>query len=275
MKINHLFRLIAIVSFSIFVACGESKKEDSATIDDGIQLVFQPENGSNKKMNFFISVVNDSTKEGTSFSIDVTNTVTNTVEDKISIETVYDNIFMKGFIGGKDVNTVAGDTAQADPMAGMVAAPVFAFYKKTVNFNYNKQFHKLNEKNSMSNDVAGMKDAESKAQFILVFPKNKIKEGDVWESALDIKIGNKAIDKAKIKAERISDNEVELSIEGKVNGNGEKFGHEFKIDGNFSGKVKVERATGWQTNADLEIHFILEIQGRKNVMTQFISYNQK
>ena len=267
--------VISFVCIGTLLSCGDSSKKESSEKAEKVLLAFNPEKGTEYNMQYSMMVHNDTTGDETKFTIDLLNTVTDNSEKGIDVTALFQNIEMKGKLKGIDVSLKAGDTASSIPEAQLVAAPVFAFQNHSVLFNFNKQFKKLGEKIVDADTIKALTGVESKAQFIAQFPNKEVGVNDTWESGIEIKIGEKKIEKAKFTVVEISETEIKLKVEGAIDGKGNKFGHEFTMKGDFTGEITVDKKTGWQNKSALHIHFILEMMGNKTPMTQEISYGLK
>lgn len=261
--------LISILFFGCTNATDETEKKDA------ILLRLNVKKDDVYKMQYTLFVHNDTTGDETKFSIDILNKIEDAKNDKIEVSSLFESISMHATLKGKEIDLTAGDTIKSDPEASLVAAPVFAFLKHNVVSSYSNTFKKLSEKIQDADTVKALVDVESKAQFIAQYPEKEIGINDSWESAISIKVGNQQIDKAVFVVKSISDKEVLLTVNGKIDGKGEKFGHEFTMKGDFTGEISVDKLTGWQNKSALHIQFVLEMMGNKTPMKQEITYSLK
>lgn len=239
--------------------------------NNGVMLRFKPQKGL-RNMTYELCVVKGSTGDETTFTIDLANDVTASNTDDIRMVTTYKAITMTGNFDGRQVVLHAGDT-NVNSQPALLAAPVFAYKGKQVKFTFDSRFNKLSEK--ILNPGKDFEETESKVQFIGHYPFEAVKEGDTWESSLDIKVVNKKIEKAMFTVTKITSSEVHLSTEGALLGKGEKFGHQFTLEGEFTGEIIIDIETGWQKKVLLNMDFVLNASGNETPMKQMIKYEIK
>jgi len=265
--------LFTLASVSL-IACSSENKLEEETSENKIMLRLKPETGKEYKMVYFLSIHNDSTGDETAFTIDVANKIQEVNAEKTVVSTFFNSINMKGKLEGVDVDVNSGDTIKNERIQ-LVAGAVFAFHKQTVTSSYDQLFRKTTEKIENADTIKALIGAENKVQFIARFPEKEIGINQSWDSELEIKAGNKKIEKATFTVKEIKENEVVLDVKGDISGKGEKFGREFEINGKFTGEIIVDRKTGWQNSAELHIEFILDMDNKKTPMKQEISYKLK
>lgn len=269
-----MFKFIPFLFLSI-VLTGCSSETKSDKTEDRVLLKLNPEKGKVYPMLYSLNVHNETAGDETNFTIELLNRVDNVTNEKISISSIYENITMVGNLKGTDVKLIAGDTLKSIPEAILMAAPVFAFHKRKVNFEYNEQFRKTNEVIENADTVKALANVQSKAQFIAQYPKKELGVNDSWESDVELKFGEEKAKNVLFTVRSISATEVVVDLKGKIDSKGEKFGHEFSMNGSFTGEITIDKKTGWQNKCALHIQFVLEIMGNKTPMKQEITYNLK
>ncbi len=265
-------KLISFLFLTIvLVACSSETKSDKA--ENRVLLKLNPKKGKIYRMLYSLHVHNDTTGDETNFTIELSNQIDNVTNEKISISSIYENITMVGNLKGTAVKLIAGDTLKSIPEATLMAAPVFAFHKRKVNFEYTSEFRKTNEVIENADTVKALANVQSRAQFIAQYPKEELGVNDSWESDVELKFGEEKAKNVLFTVRSISATQVVVDLKGKIDSKGEKFGHEFSMNGSFTGEITIDKKTGWQNKCALHIQFILEIMGNKTPMKQEITYN--
>jgi Family of unknown function (DUF6263) len=262
-----LFLCLAI----LLTACTSDNKTEGTP--KKVLLKLDPEKGKVYPMLYSLNVHNDTTGDETTFTIELLNKIENVSNDAVSISSVYENISMVGNLKGTDVKLMAGDTLKSIPEATLMAAPVFAFHKRKVNFEYTKEFRKTNEIIENADTIKALANVQSKAQFIAQYPKKEVGVNDSWESDIELKFGEKNAKNVLFTVRSISETEIVVDLKGKIDSKGEKFGHEFSMTGDFTGEITIDKKTGWQNKCALHIQFVLSIMGNQTPMKQEITYN--
>lgn len=269
MKKNKLILPLVV----LLASCGGKELDVKETVkkDEGITLRFKPEKNKEIKLNYTVEVINDSTHDQTKFSIKLINTVDEVSKEKIKLNTTYSAITLNANIKGKDYSMDAGSPVTGlSQEAELVAAPVFVFLNKTVSFEFDDRFRKIKETIQNADSIPALKEAESKVQFILRYPENPIEKGDTWTDELEMKVGGEKIKSANFTVTEINEKFAKIKIEGQLDSKGERFGHEFKMKGEFNGEVEIDLASGWQKSVELELNFVLDILGNSTPMRQKI-----
>lgn len=272
-KTNYLL-LGLITIFSCHSGENTKSKEDPKT--DKVQLRFQPIKDESYQMVYTFTVKNEKTGDEPTFDIDVVCTVRENTHSKIILETEYKEIAMHGKLKGTSINLRAGDSLSTTlPEANLVAAPVFTFLHRKVESHYDSQFRKTKEIIDGNDSLQSLDGNESKVQFIARYPEKAIGINDTWSDELEIKIGNKKIEKAVFKVSSMNEKEIQLEISGNIDGESEKFGKPFQVQGSFKGTATVDIKTGWQNQAKLNLTFTLTIDGNTIPMVQVIEFKLK
>lgn len=224
-------------------------------------LSFHPTPGQQVKMNYSFSVTQMISGDVTSFTILMSGKTDTTENGKIVAELRNDSIKMSGTFQGKPVHGSAngGDTLTGD--AKLVALPIFGLIGKTFRSTYSKQ---LDRQTEVQIDEKGnlIDSTEDKDQLLLRFPNNKVAVGDSWQKEIIIKTGNKMNCNAKYTLTEVHGDTAIVSIEGKLFGDGEKFGNVFSIEGKIKGNFIVDIKTGWALSTDTNQEFTLKMGGK-------------
>lgn len=266
--------LLPLLTLTLMLTgCSSEENNSGSEKKNKVLLKLSPEKGKEYLMLYTLNVHNDTTGDETTFTIELLNKVESVKESVITISSLYQNVSMIGNLKGKNVNLKAGDTTKSIPEASLMAAPVFAFHNYTVTFEYNNQFRKVGEKIENADTIKALTNVQSKAQFIAQYPEKEIGLNETWKSDIEMKFGDQKIKDANFTVKSISESEVIVEVEAEIMGKGDKFGYEFTMTGTLTGEVTIDRKTGWQNKAKVDIEFVLDMMGNKTPMRQEISYN--
>jgi hypothetical protein len=254
---------------TLFSCCGTPEKTTNA-----IQLNFDPAVGEKHQMIYEMQVNNSATGDSPFFKIAATIQVGSKNDGHITLITHYDNISMSGKIHGKEISLNAIDLVGTKDTtdAAVVASPVFAYLGKSFETVYDGRHNKLDEHHVRIAGDSSVVAAESKIQFIGRYPDEALEVGEGWDSEGPIRVGSNEISKMHYSVSAITDSEVKIHIEGKIDSDGEKFGQEYKVRGKLMGNIFVNRKNGWQKKADLDLDFTLEMGDKKIPMKQHIGF---
>jgi hypothetical protein len=264
MKKYFLYSVIASLTIA---ACGTA--DTSTKTNDTLKLVFNPESGKGIKMNYEFTVNSVSQNNKLHFTLQMTGVTTKKSDNEIGLDITNNNSLVDGNVNGKEISYKANDSIPSD--IKMVTTSVFSLNGKIFNSVYNSRLEKLEEK--LQSDTAANSDpVENKMQFFIVYPDSAIKIGDNWKKQFQIKSGNKMNCDATYTLKSITDGKATIDLSGKLDGNGETFGHEFKIDGNLTGTIIVEVATGWPIETNIKQNFKLDLNGQILPMEYIIKH---
>jgi hypothetical protein len=270
---KSIFLMILSMAF-ILSSCGsEEKKVDEKKA--AVLLSFNPKVGKEYKMVYTNSTTIDSVADKTFFTVEIINKIIDVKNEKVYIESYYENAKIDAVINGMEQKIDAKDTTGANHDALLVAARYFVYYHQTALFEYDKQGRKVKEEFKNADTIPSLRGIDAKIQLLGRYSPNEINVGDNWETELEIKIGEKKIDKAIFTVKEINDKEVSLDIKGFIDGKGVQFGKDFTMRGSFTGEMIVDRQTGWQNKTAFHLQYVREMAGNKMTIRQEVTYNLK
>lgn len=249
---------LSIFALALFSACGspEEKKEGPSKI----RLEFKPVAGQKVNMNYQFSVNQVTSGDVTSFEMEMSGRGGIDANGLIVLDLMNEKISMIGSIGG---TTVSGSASGPDSLTGdakLVALPVFGLEGNTYRGVYDKFLNKKSEVRIADGSIVDS--TENKMQFLIRYPENEVGVGDSWEKQIEIKAGNKMTCSAKYVLTELKGDSAVVSMDGKLYGEGEKFGNAFTMEGTLKGTIIVSIATGWPKFSDTHQEFILKMGGK-------------
>jgi hypothetical protein len=260
---NFLFVLI----FTLFAsACGGDHKDNGS---DKVKLALDPGKDLPLKMSYEFIVNALTTSQTTRFVMDISGTAATHAADNIEMNLQNNAITMEGTIGGRQLKFAAGTSDSVPNDVAMVLTPFFSLHNKKFKSVYDYRMNKISE--VMVRD-SSMDSAENKMQFFLRYPDSAVSVGDSWNRELEIKRNNKMNCSAKYTLTEVKDGKGTITIDGKLTGSGESFGHEFTIDGGLKGTFTVDLKTGIPLMTDITEEFTLDLDGRKVQMKDQIKH---
>jgi hypothetical protein len=252
--------------FLFFLSCGS---ESNQSADDGkTKLQFRPFPSGKLKIDYKISVNNLSEGESTNYILKMSGKV-DTLNNQALLELKNDAISMKGVLFNKEVSAEAGSPEKLPDTLHMVTAPVFSFLDKKFKSCYDQQLNKLWE--TQISDSGFVDSTENRFQIFLRYPQYGLAVGDSWEKDLVIKSGNKMNCAAKYTLKEIKGDKAVITVEGKLSGKAQSFGHDFVADGKLTGTFTVDIKTGWPLKSEVEQAFLLTMDGKESQFNYVIS----
>ncbi len=254
---KKLLFLSAALFLSLLFSCGSEQKKD----DGKIMLSFHPVPRQQVIINYTFSVTQMASGDVTSFTILMSGKTDTTADGKITADLKNDSIKMFGTFQGKEVHGSANGSDTLTGDAKLVALPIFGLIGKIFRSTFSKQLDKQTEIQIDAN--GGLIDStEDKDQLLLRFPNHPVAAGESWEKEIVIKTGSKMNCNAKYTLTEIHGDTAVVVIDGKLFGDGEKFGNAFSIEGKINGKFIVDIKTGWALSTDTNQEFTLKMGGK-------------
>ena len=247
---------IGVAMLSVLLAaCGGGVKKEN----DKVKLAFQPGSGKAFKMVYEFSV--EATGDKPRYVIELSGTASKKDEGEVVLSTTNDKIYMDGSIGGKEVKFTAGTSDSIPQDVAMAVAPVFSLLNKKFETTYDLHLNKLSE---VMVREGGVDSTSNKMQFFVRYPDSAVGVGESWEKEILLEPNGKKDFSAKYTLKEVKDGMATITVDGKLTGKGENFGHEFSLEGTVTGTVKVDIATGWPVDTDLSQDFTLDLGGKKS-----------
>lgn len=249
--------LLSSVSVLTLFGCGSGNETKD---NNKVKISFKPDQGKTVNIDYQFSVTQTTSGDVSSFDMHITGKTETAADGKVTLELKNQNLSMTGSIAGKPIHGSAEGPDSLTGDAKLVALPVFTLSGKSYRSIYNPQFDKRTEVQINGNDIVDS--TENKLQFLVRYPVNEISVGDSWNKEILVRTGNKMNCNAKYTLTKISGDTATITMEGKLSGNGEKFGNEFTMDGTIKGEFEVDTKTGWPIDTDTHQEFTLHMGGK-------------
>jgi hypothetical protein len=264
---GYLQSSLAVALFSSLFTWGCGPGKDGGS--DKIKLALDPGKSISLKMTYDFTVNAITTNQTTHFLMELSGTAETHSPENIEMNLLNNTIAMDGVIGGRQMKFMAGTNDSVPNDVAMVLTPFFSLNNKKFTSVYDYRLNKVSE---MMQKDGSADSTENKVQFFLRYPDSTVKVGDSWQKELEIKTNNKMNCSAKYTLTEVKDGKGTITIEGKLTGSGESFGHEFSMDGTLKGTFTVDLKTGIPLMTDITEDFILDLSGQKVQMKDLIKH---
>jgi hypothetical protein len=258
--------MIVLFLASLAESCGQGASNGGS---DKVKLALDPGKELPLKMHYEFTVNALTTNQTTHFVMDASGTAATHAADNVEFMVQNNAISMDGVIGGRQMKFTAGTNDSVPNDVAMVLTPFFSLLNRKFTSSYDYRMNKVSER--MARD-SGSDSTENKIQFFIRYPDSAIHVGDTWTRELDIKTNNKMNCSAKYTLTEVKDGKGTVTIEGPLSGQGESFGHDFKIDGALKGVFTVDLKTGIPLSTEITEDFTLDLSGQKIQMKDIIRH---
>lgn len=260
-----LFLSAAVVTFTACggdkAAEGEGGKEESG---DKVSLRFKPKKGDSKsvEMKMTMSYMGIDMNMGMFADMNVLDVKEN---GDVDMESIYKRITVNMNMMGQniDYDSDRDKDVSGDPMMAAYAT-MASMLNKPVKMVMNDQggIVEAPDMNALLSDsLTGMsgdggKNTDQMGQMFdnmfAPFPEGEVKSGDSWDKEAEIKSANGPMNiKAKYTVDKITADEVTLTVDGDITGDMEGGGQSIQMSGKMSGTMVIDRKEGWTSSVKM------------------------
>jgi uncharacterized protein DUF6263 len=180
--------------------------------------------------------------------------------EEIHNEIAFDRIKMNQKIFGMEINYDSDDSSTFNSgMGSQIAAEMNKIVGKPVDFVMDKKgsIKKLDLSNITDN--SDLANSLTSGNTYAVYPKDKVKVGDSWESDLEPLEGSEMKVHINYTLLKISRKQVVIGVEGILAGN-EIQGEEINLNGTTVGEMIVDRSTGMLITSTIDMEIAVDIE---------------
>lgn len=112
-------------------------------------------------------------------------------------------------------------------------------------------------------------------QMFTVLPEKEVGEGDTWKDALTTKGEMPMKLDVTYTVEKVEAQQVIIGIVGKGTGEVNAVGNSFDIKGDMTGKIYIDRNTGWTIKVDIQQNYNINMMGNEMKMVTTIKMESK
>lgn len=258
----NAFKGVIVAGLVVLAACGGEKKESEA-----YDLSFKPKTGETKKVTYelHLDVPSKETKANFIMNLEVKVQETEQGKNKLAVE--YKGICLEGEMKGIKINTCAGNKDSLTKDWAVLSAPIFSYLHSRFLMNMDERMRNTGEEIvSVDSTQTMLESQKSKAQFFTVLPDKTVAVGESWKHDIEIKAGNENSANATFTLKGVKAGKANIDMSGKIDSKGERFGYEYEMKGNLSGKAEVDIATGWTLYSEMTQDFTLHMGGNETPM---------
>lgn len=220
----------------------------------------------NNKQNIGMTMMGQSMTLNQNADITQLVTVTDKNTEGYTLELKYDHIVFKQNAMGMELQYDSKNPDNNNPMVAQLAE---TFKKSLENVITAVIDNRGNPLSNNAKEVVGNTNLSGfESGMMVVYPEHNVKPGDSWEIQLKPDPDSDFVINSTYKLESVKGQVAKLSYKGTITGT-EIMGSSAKVNGELSGNVDVNTATGWVIKAGISQKIDMEIEesGMKMPMT--------
>lgn len=290
-KLKFMKKLFSILflagSLAAMQSCGngESAAEGSS---EKVLLRLQPQKGDKKVLTFTVSSKAQGMPMETNISMTTEMTASNVAENgDVEMETKYTHVSMKMNAMGREMGyDSAKDSIDMNNPESMAYLGLASLVNKSLTMTMDKygKVVKAPDMNSLYPDslkaLLGSDNSQANQMFdnmFSIYPEQEVGVGDSWDRETEMNVSSGPMKmKAKYTIEAIEKDQVVIKMEGDISGDmKDAMGGSMKMTGTMSGKMYIDRKSGWTNKADLTQDLDMKTMGMSMKMTNTILIETK
>ncbi|MBX7095205.1 MAG: hypothetical protein K1X56_10805 [Flavobacteriales bacterium] len=285
---KKLFSILFLAgSLAAMQSCGngEGAAEGSS---EKVLLRLQPQKGDKKVLTFTVSSKAQGMPMETNISMTTEMTASNVAENgDVEMETKYTHVSMKMNAMGREMGyDSAKDSIDMNNPESMAYLGLASLVNKSLTMTMDKygKVVKAPDMNSLYPDslkaLLGSDNSQANQMFdnmFSIYPEQEVGVGDSWDRETEMNVSSGPMKmKAKYTIEAIEKDQVVIKMEGDISGDmKDAMGGSMKMTGTMSGKMYIDRKSGWTNKADLTQDLDMKTMGMSMKMTNTILIETK